>query len=62
MNLGSVQPGDIIRAEGMHAYVIERLPGMLVVRGMVNNSTRRVKARDVEAIWLRRPRPRRNGR
>lgn len=58
MKLGSVQPGDLVRAGGMVAVVVTRHHGHggLTVRGLVNGSTRRVKATEVEAIWLRYPR------
>jgi len=57
MRLGSVRPGDIVRAGGMHAFVVERRYRELTVRGLANGSTRRLRAADVEAIWLRSPRP-----
>lgn len=57
MRLGSVQPGDLVRAGGWHAVVVERLRGRLVVRGIGNGATRRVRASEVDAIWLRYPRP-----
>ena len=59
MRLGSVQPGDIVRADGMHAFVVERRRRELTVRGLANGSTRRVRASDVDAIWIRSPRPHR---
>lgn len=57
MRLGSAREGDIIRTGGMYAFIVQRLPRELVVRGLVNGSTRRVKAGDVEGIWRRHPRP-----
>lgn len=57
MRLASVKPGDIVRAGGMHAVVIERDGRALVVKGLCNGSTRRVRADEVEALW----RAQRNG-
>jgi ribosomal protein L2 len=53
MKLRSVRAGDMIRAGGMHALVIERQRGAVLVRGLCNGSTRRIRAKEVEAIWLR---------
>jgi NMD protein affecting ribosome stability and mRNA decay len=53
MRLAGVRPGDIVRADGMHALVLDRGRGYLVVRGLGNGSTRHVKAGDVEAHWRR---------
>ena len=57
MRLASVKPGDIVRAGGMHAVVIERDGRALVVKGLCNGSTRRLRADEVEALW----RTQRNG-
>ena len=57
MRLASVKPGDIVRAGGMHAVVIERDGRALVVKGLCNGSTRRLRADEVEALW----RAQRNG-
>ena len=47
MRLGSVRAGDIVRDRRHVRNRVERLPRELVVRGLVNGSTRRVKAGDV---------------
>jgi hypothetical protein len=57
VRLASVKPGDIVRAGGMHAVVIERDGRALVVKGLCNGSTRRLRADEVEALW----RAQRNG-
>ena len=51
MRLASVRPGDIVRAGGMHAVVIDRVQRSLVVRGVCNGSTRRLRAEEIEAHW-----------
>ena len=57
MRLATVKPGDIVRAGGMHAVVLERDRRALVVKGLCNGSTRRLRADEVEALW----RAQRNG-
>ena len=57
MRLASVKPGDIVRAGGMHAIVVERVSRGLVVKGLCNGSTRRLRADEIEALW----RAQRNG-
>jgi hypothetical protein len=60
MRLGSIRAGDIVRYEGTHAFVTERTQEngrpVLVVKGIINKSTRRIRATQVEAIWKRHPR------
>jgi hypothetical protein len=51
MRLTSVRPGDIVRAAGMHALVLDKQRGVLVVRGLCNHSTRRLRADEIEAHW-----------
>lgn len=51
MRLSAIKPGDIVRAGGMHALVLERQRGFLVVQGVCNHSTRRLRAHEVEAHW-----------
>lgn len=51
MRLASVRAGDIVRAGGMHALVVERQRGVLVVRGLCNHSTRRLRADEIEMHW-----------
>jgi hypothetical protein len=51
VRLASVRPGDIVRAGGMHALVLDRDGRALVVRGLCNGSTRRLRADEVEALW-----------
>jgi hypothetical protein len=57
MRITRVQPGDIVRTGGMMATVTQKHVGALTVKGLVNGSTRRIGSRDVEAVWLRHPRP-----
>jgi NMD protein affecting ribosome stability and mRNA decay len=51
VRLASIKPGDIVRAGGMHALVLTKMGRTLVVKGLCNGSTRRVRADEVEAHW-----------
>lgn len=51
MRLAAIREGDIVRAAGMHALVVGKDRRALVVRGIGNGSTRRLRAEEVEAHW-----------
>lgn len=53
MTIAGVRKGDIIRAAGSHALVIDCERGRLNVQWIGTNNTRWVKAREVEAHWRR---------
>jgi len=53
MRASAIKPGDIVRASGMHALVIDRERGVLIVRSIGSHSTRRLKANEIEAHWRR---------
>jgi hypothetical protein len=53
MRLASVRPGDIVRADGMHALVLRKDRRALIVRGIGSGSTRRLRADELEAHWRR---------
>jgi hypothetical protein len=53
MRLAGIRPGDIIRAGGMHALVLERRPRILIVKGLGSGSMRRIRAVEVEEQWHR---------
>jgi hypothetical protein len=52
VRLATVRPGDIIRAAGLHALVVEKPTArVIVVKGLCNGSLRRLHADEVEAHW-----------
>jgi NMD protein affecting ribosome stability and mRNA decay len=53
MRLASIKPGDIVRASGMHAIVLDKTGRQLVVRGIGSGSVRRLRADEIEAHWRR---------
>jgi hypothetical protein len=54
VTLAGVQPGDIVRAGESHAIVLEKERGRLLVLWIGSNSSRWVKAGEIEAHWRRR--------
>jgi NMD protein affecting ribosome stability and mRNA decay len=53
VRLASIKPGDIIRASGMHAVVLDKVGRQLVVQGIGSGSMRRLRADEIEAHWRR---------
>jgi len=53
VRLAGVREGDIVEAGGMHAVVIRRERGAVMVRGICNKSIRRVRADEIVAHWRR---------
>ena len=53
MRLAAIKPGDIVLADGMHAVVLERARGYVLVQGIGNQSWRRLRASEIEAHWKR---------
>jgi NMD protein affecting ribosome stability and mRNA decay len=53
VRLAGVKPGDIVRADGMHALVVRKDRRALVVKGIGNGSTRRLRADEVDGHWRR---------
>jgi hypothetical protein len=51
MRTAGIRPGDIIRAENLHAVVIQRDGRVLLVKGIGNGSLRRVRANEVDGHW-----------
>jgi NMD protein affecting ribosome stability and mRNA decay len=51
VRLAAVRPGDIVRAGDLHAVVVAKVGRSLVVRGLCNGSTRRLRADEVDAHW-----------
>jgi hypothetical protein len=53
MTLAGVKPGDVVRVAASHAVVLEKERGRLLVLWIGSNSSRWVKARELEAHWRR---------
>lgn len=53
MRLAGIRDGDIVRAGGMHAIVLDRGRGQLTVRAIGSHAIRRVRAGEIEAHWRR---------
>jgi ribosomal protein L2 len=53
MTLAGIKPGDLVRVAGSHAVVVEKERGRLLVLWIGSNSSRWVKAGEVEAHWRR---------
>jgi hypothetical protein len=53
MSLSGVRPGDIVRVAESHAVVTEKQRGKLLVIWIGSNSSRWVKAGEVECHWRR---------
>jgi hypothetical protein len=53
VRLGTIQPGDIVRAGAMHALVLRKEGRILVVQGVCNGSVRRLRGGELDGHWRR---------
>jgi hypothetical protein len=51
MRLARVKVGDVVRAGNLHAVVVAKACRVLVVRGVCNGSTRRLRAAEIDVHW-----------